>query len=309
MYKNYIVNAGIRITRKCNMKCMYCNIQNTDRKDLTLDEWKKATMIIKELGAKEIVILGGEPTLYDNIVELVDYIVNKLNMVCSLTTNAFDNFEVAKKLLDRGLDSLGVSIDNLEIKNSISPLKSKNGLKLIDYLLESCNSPNITNYTVLNKNNVDSIIDLIEYMNKKGISTYVLPFHWGNEGKFDHRKNNNKFAFISDEDIKKYNQTVDKIIIMKKKGYRIKNSIAFLQESKHRIKKLDWKCSGLSELRIDSDGKLVCCCDKIGNVNNKFTIFNIKDNLEEFYKTREMDAEQCNGCLWPSSFEAELKRN
>lgn len=53
----------------------------------------------------------------------------------------------------------------------------------------------------------------------------------------------------------------------------------------------------------------MCCCDKIGNVNNNFSIFDLKDNLEEFFIARESDAEGCNGCLWPSSFEAELKKS
>jgi MoaA/NifB/PqqE/SkfB family radical SAM enzyme len=287
---------------------MYCNIQNTNRDELTLDEWKKAILIIKELGANELVILGGEPTLYPNIIELVDYIVNDLKMVCNLTTNAFDNFETVKKLIDVGLNSIGVSIDNLEIKDSISPLKAKNGMKLIEYLMNNCEHPNITNYTVLNKNNVDSVIDLIKYMSEKGVSTYILPFHWGNEGTFDHRKNNEKYAFVTDDEIKQYRETIDKIIAMKNGGYKIKNSFEFLEESKKHIKKLDWKCSGLSELRIDSDGRLVCCCDKIGSVNNKFTIFNLKENLEKFYESREEDSSKCNGCLWPSSFEAELKK-
>ena len=34
--ENKIVNAGIRLTRNCNMKCMYCNIQNTVRDELDL---------------------------------------------------------------------------------------------------------------------------------------------------------------------------------------------------------------------------------------------------------------------------------
>lgn len=306
--ENKIVNAGIRLTRQCNMKCMYCNIQNTIRKDLTLNEWKKAVDIIKSLGAKEIVILGGEPTLYPYILELVEYISKHAKLTCNLTTNAFDNFYLVKQLLENGLNSLGVSIDSLEFKNSISPLKAKNGLNLIEYLI--CNSidPNITNYTVLNKKNVDSIVDLIKYMDEKGVYTYILPFHWGNEGTFDHRKNNEKFAFVTDEDIIKYMTTIDKIIDMKKTGFKIKNSIEFLENSKKHIKNLDWKCNGLSELRIDSDGKIVCCCDKIGNVNKKFTIFDLTDRLDEFYLERAKDAENCNGCLWPSSFEAELKR-
>lgn len=308
MNKNCIVNAGIRLTRRCNMKCMYCNIQNTDREELSYDKWKEAINIIKDLGATEIVILGGEPTLYPKIIELVDYISNQLKMTCNLTTNAFDNFEIAAQLLNIGLNSLGVSIDNLELKKSISPLKSKNGLKLIDYLVQNCENPSITNYTVLNKNNVNTIVDLIKYMNDKGVYTYILPFHWGNEGTFDHRKNNEKFAFTSDEDFKLYSQAIDKIIELKNSGVRIKNSTEFLEMSKKHIKKLNWKCSGLSELRIDSDGKLVCCCDKIGNVNSSFTIFDLKNNLEQFFLAREEDANICKGCLWPSSFEAELKK-
>ena len=306
--ENKIVNAGIRLTRQCNMKCMYCNIQNTIRNDLTLNEWKKAIDIIKSLGTKEIVILGGEPTLYPYILELVEYISKHAKLTCNLTTNAFGNFDLVKQLLENGLNSLGVSIDSLEFKNSISPLKARNGLNLIEYLICNLVNPNITNYTVLNKKNVDSIVDLIKYMDEKGVSTYILPFHWGNEGTFDHRKNNEKFAFVTDEDIIKYMTTIDKIIDMKKSGFKIKNSIDFLENSKKHIKNLDWKCNGLSELRIDSDGKLVCCCDKIGNVNKKFTIFDLTDRLDEFYLERAKDAENCNGCLWPSSFEAELKR-
>lgn len=306
--ENKIVNAGIRLTRQCNMKCMYCNIQSTVRKDLTLNEWKKAIDIIKNLGAKEIVILGGEPTLYPHILELVEYISKQAKLICNLTTNAFGNFDLVKQLLENGLNSLGVSIDNLEFKNSISPLKAKNGLNLIEYLIHSSDNPNITNYTVLNKKNVDSIVDLIKYMDGKGISTYILPFHWGNEGTFDHRKNNEKFAFVTDEEIKSYMNTIDKIVDMKKSGFKIKNSIEFLENSKSHIKNLDWKCNGLSELRIDSDGRLVCCCDKIGNVNKGFTIFDLSERLDEFYLERGKDAENCKGCLWPSSFEAELKR-
>lgn len=305
---NKIVNAGIRLTRQCNMKCMYCNIQNTVRKDLTLSEWKKAVDIIKDLGAREIVILGGEPTLYPNIIELVEYISKQAKLTCNLTTNAFGNFDLVRQLFENGLSSLGVSIDNLDLKNSISPLKAKNGLNLIEYLNCNYDNPNITNYTVLNKKNVNSVIDLIKHMNEKGVNTYILPFHWGNEGTFDHRKNNEKFAFITNEDIRNYIDTIDKIIDMKNSGFKIKNSIEFLENSKKHIKNLDWKCNGLSELRIDSDGKLVCCCDKIGNVNKEFTIFNLKERLDEFYLEREKDVENCKGCLWPSSFEAELKR-
>lgn len=306
--KSKVVNAGIRITRNCNMKCQYCNIQNTIRNELTFDEWKKAIKIMQTIGANKLVILGGEPTVYPHIVELVDYVVNDLKMICNLTTNGLENFDIIIKLLDNGLNSIGISVDTLDIKKSISPLKAKNGLKLIDYLLSTTKKTNITNYTVLNKTNVDTIVETIKFMNGKSIATYILPFHWGNEGIFDHRKNDSKFAFVSDEDISMYKKTIDQIIELKEKGYKINNSFEFLIESKIYIKKLNWKCEGLSELRVDSDGKLVCCCDKIGLVNKKFSIFDLEDNIHEFFKLREEDAFDCKGCLWPSSFEAQLER-
>lgn len=305
---NKIVNAGIRLTRNCNMKCRYCNIQNTNKKELSLGEWKKAIKIMKNLGANKLVLLGGEPTIYPDIIELVNYVVNDLKMVCNLTTNAYENFEIIQNLLDLGLNSIGVSIDTLKIKDSISPLKAKNGLDLIDFLLKNNSNPSITNYTVLNKSNVNSIIETIEFMNDNSVSTYILPFHWGNEGVFDHRKNDSKFAFTTDNDVILYNQTINKIIELKKKGYKIINSYDFLEASKQHIKNLSWKCEGLSELRIDSDGMLVCCCDKIGIVNNEFSIFDLEDNLEHFFQVREEDSVRCEGCLWPSSFEAQLER-
>ena len=108
--KNEIINVGIRLTRQCNMKCMYCNIQNTSRNDLNIEEWKKAVDIIKKLGAKEIVILGGEPTLYSNILDLIKYISKESKLTCNLTTNAFDNYELVKQLLENGLMNTAMMI-------------------------------------------------------------------------------------------------------------------------------------------------------------------------------------------------------
>lgn len=141
----------------------------------------------KKLGAKEIVILGGEPTLYSNILDLIKYISKESKLTCNLTTNAFDNYELVKQLLENGLNSLGVSIDTLDLKLYQS-FESKNGLQLINYLKSFDIDFKIVNYTVLNNKNVNSITNLIKYMNDKNISSYILPFHWGNEGTFDHRK-------------------------------------------------------------------------------------------------------------------------
>ena len=215
------------------------------------------------------------------------------------------------KILNSGISQLGVSVDNLDFKKSISPLKCKEGLALIERLKYDTNSTRIVDYLVLNKKNVNDVEEIIRYMSERGISTYILPFHHSNENEFEHRKNNMPFAFITDNEISLYGETIEKIKQMKEKGYLINNTIEFFDISKKHIKKLDWKCTGLSELRIDSDGMLACCCDKLGTVNKKYSIFDIEDEkkLQEFIKEREKDANKCCGCLWPSSIEAEIKQN
>ena len=54
------VTAGIWITRRCTLRCSYCNIPKTNFKELELKEWIRAVDIIKKLGIKRIVLLGGK---------------------------------------------------------------------------------------------------------------------------------------------------------------------------------------------------------------------------------------------------------
>lgn len=306
-----VVNVGIRITRRCSMNCMYCNINAQKRTELSVEQWKKALEISKKLGANKVTILGGEPTMYNGISEIISYVTKELKLSCSVTTNAYNNYEKILEMLDAGLTKLGVSIDTYNFKESISPLKCREGLNLLDKLLIDRPNANITNYTVINKKNVKYVIDLISNMNSRKVHTYILPFHWGNEGSFEHRRNNEQFAFIEDSDILYYNEIIDKIIDMKKNGFLIDNSIEFLKNTGKHIKKLNWKCEGLSELRIDSDGMMCCCCDKFGSVNEKFSIFDLENDekYKEFVQMRKNDELECLGCLWPSAFEAEFEKN
>lgn len=299
--------AGIRVTRNCNMMCPYCNIPNQPKENLKLEEWKQALSVIKRLGINNLVILGGEPTIYTELSQLIDYGVHELNLIISMTTNAKDNYSIIDKCIDSGLSRIGVSVDNLDYKKSISPLKCKYGLEMIDYIKKQHPNMIVVDYIVINKKNIDYIVSLIKELNSKNVISYILPYHWGNEGSFEHRKNKDIFAFTSKEDFKKYEKTILEIIELKKAGYLIDNSIEFLKNSIKHIEKLDWKCSGLYELRVDSDGQMVCCCDKFGNVNKKYSIFNLEEKYESFCRDQAKDAKTCNGCLWPSAFEAELK--
>lgn len=300
------ITAGIILTRRCNLHCKYCAIPDRKAADLPADDWLNAIDIIANLGIKKINFIGGETTLYKDVRKVVSHALEKIEY-CSLITNGIKGYPVVKDLLALGLKNVSFSLDTTDAEKSISPIKAKAGLELIKALEQDnlLKDNNFTAYCVINKTNLKTIPSLVEFLSAKNISTYFLPFHWNKDNKHEHRKNDDYgLSLQNDEELK---TLLQKLAEMKKSGYLIKNSADFLDAIERYIEQLDWKCAYLSELRVDSDGKMMCCCDKQGCVHEKYTIFDLKDDkiFQQFLLDRQKDADSCSGCLWPSSYEAE----
>ena len=110
--------------------------------------------------------------MFSSIEEIIDYILNKTNMDCSMITNSLDSKQTVLKLIDIGLKNISVSIDSIDIENSISPIKAKRGLELLNLLKEKSllKGLNFKVYTVLNTNNIDTVEHLVKYMTNLGVS-------------------------------------------------------------------------------------------------------------------------------------------
>lgn len=300
------ITAGVILTRRCNLHCKYCAIPDRKAADLPVEDWLAAIDIIADLGIKKINFIGGETTLYKDVREVVSRALEKIEY-CSLITNGIKGYPVVKDLLSLGLKNVSFSLDTLDVEKSISPIKAKAGLELIKALEHDnlLNGNNFTAYCVINKTNLMTIPSLVEYLSSKKISTYFLPFHWNKDNKHEHRKDDYGLAIRHDDEL---DSLLQKLSEMKKDGFLIGNSAKFFDAIGQYVDNLDWKCSYLSELRIDSDGKMMCCCDKQGEVHNKYTIFDLKDErvFHQFLNDRQRDADACSGCLWPSSYEAEI---
>jgi MoaA/NifB/PqqE/SkfB family radical SAM enzyme len=78
--------AAIKITQRCNLHCKHCTWTNKITKDLPISEWKGIIDNLYEKGVAGIVIEGGEPTLYEGIEEIVEYVKSK-NLYAILITN------------------------------------------------------------------------------------------------------------------------------------------------------------------------------------------------------------------------------
>ena len=105
---------SVVVTNACQRNCPYCINSLTDR-SLSMPYEKGTGNIlkaVKKFGIKEAVILGGEPTLYPKLVELINFLKND----CSLrrvgfTTNGIrlvdDNYLI--KLIKSDVDFINIS--------------------------------------------------------------------------------------------------------------------------------------------------------------------------------------------------------
>jgi len=111
----------ILITKRCNFKCKRCSSQSPkyttnfkqSQQELTTEEIKN---LINQVAYFKPVIYfcGGEPTLRQDLFELIKYIKNK-NLITAFTTNgSLMNDKVCNEILDSGLDFFSVSIDGHE---------------------------------------------------------------------------------------------------------------------------------------------------------------------------------------------------
>lgn len=109
--ESYVIN--LHILESCNYRCKYCFAHFGSKKILSLDEWKRIIdNISSSIDVKRFNIAGGEPLLYPNIDELIQYIKLK-GIEVSIITNGVLLSESFIKKHEGILDTIGISMDSL----------------------------------------------------------------------------------------------------------------------------------------------------------------------------------------------------
>src|SRR6267154_4442002 len=80
------LQCSLYVTDQCNLDCAYCTEYDNSRPHPSIDDLKKWVRKIRELGTMRIALVGGEPLVHPNIVELVLY-GRELCVATSLTPN------------------------------------------------------------------------------------------------------------------------------------------------------------------------------------------------------------------------------
>ncbi len=100
----------LALTYTCNNNCYFCYTGGPRKmKELSTADWRKVIDKLWENGIPQIVFTGGEPTLRDDLVELVEH---SKEFVTGLVTNGRKLASLAKDLNRAELDYVQVSLES-----------------------------------------------------------------------------------------------------------------------------------------------------------------------------------------------------
>lgn len=155
--------------RSCNNKCSWCYAQNNSSNSAIMD-FSSACRIVdmaSEVHVKKIILIGGEPTLYENLIDLVRYIRSKdIDVWIATNGRLLSNMSFSKRLVEAGADKFDLSLKGTseeeykELTNSSGFTEFLNGYR---NLVAIGKHPNAS-YVIVNDSilTIDRLIDIIQ---------------------------------------------------------------------------------------------------------------------------------------------------
>ena len=167
----------LAITYRCNNRCIHCYTGGPkETRELTTKEWFKVMDKIFRLGIPHVVFTGGEPTLRDDLPELIAY-AEKIGLICGLVTNGrrLKGEDYFQRLVDAGLDHIQITLEshNPQVHDKITGVAGS-WEETVKGLKNAIKSPiyTLTN-TTLNKYNVDGILETIDFIHNLGLKQFA----------------------------------------------------------------------------------------------------------------------------------------
>lgn len=251
------------------MKCLHCYEGEAHKpgKDLlTLHDWKNITYQLKDIGIGRIIVIGGEPTLYTHIGELLEFLHQE-----EIKTTLFTNTYPIKD----------------ELMNTI--LKTKPEIKVSLYGVNANVHDAITGV----QGSFDKLINTITFLGKNGVEVNIaITVMRENEHQID------AFSeFVAQLPIQRYKIDVIRKVFNGKQNLHFPDSESAKHKSYRRFpnfyatkemfdRNISFNSCWFGKLVITENGKVLPCVfarhHEIGNVR----IDTIKDLL---YKSTELD--------------------
>ncbi len=170
------LRMDMAITFRCQNDCVHCYAGGPhETAELTTEEWKKVIDRLNYIGVFITTFTGGEPTLREDLPELLLHAQNK-GLVTGLITNGrrLKDRAYVKTLEKTGLDFVQVTLESHrpEIHDLITATEGswKETVAGIKNIIPT--QIYATTNTTLNKHNAESFPDTIEFLKELGVAAF-----------------------------------------------------------------------------------------------------------------------------------------
>ncbi|MDE2144949.1 MAG: radical SAM protein, partial [Patescibacteria group bacterium] len=68
------------MNRECNFRCRWCYAKGTDyrtSRDMSLELAKSLAVMLKQIGIRELIVIGGEPAMWRPLIEFNEFCANE----------------------------------------------------------------------------------------------------------------------------------------------------------------------------------------------------------------------------------------
>ncbi|MCL0094968.1 radical SAM protein [Dehalococcoidia bacterium] len=317
--------VGLGVTDNCNAKCVTClHWRYKSFNELSLDEIDTVLTQSKELGILHVILTGGEPTLREDLHEIVRKAsALKFEEILLLTNGLLLTEDRVQKLLAAGLTSVTVSLDGLEERNdsirgvkgyfdkAISALKTLSQLRDKTYPFLG-----ISVAMILNKSTLNQVIPMMSLLSELKVRLALNLINNPLHSTPTARDNPNNFILspVADvidltdfwiEDLHELDKVVDELHEGKAKYPSVfplphmHASLEYVRKYFRDPKREDIPCMlGHTVIDIGAHGEVYPGCGLLGPVGNirEKSLKEIIDSEEYKRKLHDIFYKRCPGC-------------
>lgn len=165
--------VDILLTTRCQSNCNHCFAPKGYIEELEALEWLKIIEKLYEYGTREIVLTGGEPTLYSDLDVIVKY-CKELGIRTTLSTNGMSDIEIYEEILPY-LDEIGISLDTVKeefnVENNRGVGQVDKSISLIKEIQNEYRDIELTVRTVVIKSEeYEHVSEIPTYLESRGVN-------------------------------------------------------------------------------------------------------------------------------------------